>query len=411
MLVLAFCAGAVEAQEPGLMPGDLVDLRIYGRDDLSGQRRIDQGGRLLVPLLGRVEAQGLAPEALEARISEGLDDEGFVQGASVAIDLLRRPDVFVDGDVAAPGAYEWRPGLTVRHAITLAGGMAGARPDELSTTLEAYRAQETHGELLTRIDILRAREARHLAEIEFAQKLVVARDVLPETAGPIRFPEDILALPALVALRQAEADVLDHQSALHLASIRSMRLQREALTRTHELLKRRMDVNQSTVDLLRGRLEELLTLSRSGLIRTQEVVEMQTALSSAESSQLELLTSLATNEQETQRQDLSIQSVGMESRRAAAEALESVRTDLALARAELPAVARAFSVARAYLAQPGELHETEKSGLAIRRIPPGQASGPEAGLDDALGPGDMVVVSRAELPGSDRRRAGGWRAD
>ena len=388
---------ATQAGASGLVPGDLLELQIYGHEDLSVERRVDSDGRFLVPLLGRVTADGLTPEALETAIAEGLQEGGFLEQPSVAVYVLRRQDVFVDGDVDAPGAYQWRPGLTVRQAIALAGGTAGAGKDELSTTLQAYEAQEALERTKSQIDGLRAREARILAEIAFAEALIESRkDISGMTGAEIAFPEDVLARPDLEAIRRTQVSLLRHSEALHLASIRALYLEMATMTRAQELFEQRLTVSEDTLTLLRNRLGELLKASESGLIRTQSVVDMQTAVASAESSQLELLSQITGNLQAIQRQELTIETYGDVIRRDATAALEGLRVDLAVSKAQLPALRRAAAVARSYRVAPGELRVDVDPTIEVQKVSYAGVSTGNLKLQDRVDPGDTLVILRIE---------------
>src|SRR4029079_19708312 len=68
-----------------------------------------------------------APKATIMRVSlqdieTGVLDKNVVLQPNDTVFIPQAPSIFVSGEVRSPGAYAFRPGLTVRQAISLAGG-------------------------------------------------------------------------------------------------------------------------------------------------------------------------------------------------------------------------------------------------------------------------------------------------
>ena len=86
-----------------------------------GDNKIIAAGFIQFPLMGRVQAAGLTlgelEDVLQARLSES-----FVVNPRVAVNIMEYSPIFVLGDVAVPGSYPYQPGMTVVHAVALAGG-------------------------------------------------------------------------------------------------------------------------------------------------------------------------------------------------------------------------------------------------------------------------------------------------
>ena len=121
-----FCLPAL-AQAPELSSyklgsGDMISIRVLGEDDLKRERvRLSDAGTLSFPVLGEIKVKGMTVGALEEYITKGLRGRYLLNPqVTVAIDEYR--SFFVNGMVERPGGYPFSPGLTVRKAITLAGG-------------------------------------------------------------------------------------------------------------------------------------------------------------------------------------------------------------------------------------------------------------------------------------------------
>lgn len=104
-----------------LGPGDVINISVYGEDDLSRLKyRIPDSGQIMFPF-GEVRAQGLSLSELEIQIADGLRGKYLVNPrVSVSMDEYR--PFFINGLVERPGAYPYKTGLTVRTAVSIAGG-------------------------------------------------------------------------------------------------------------------------------------------------------------------------------------------------------------------------------------------------------------------------------------------------
>ncbi|RBW54933.1 polysaccharide biosynthesis/export family protein [Ruegeria sp. A3M17] len=130
-----FFANAAEA-DFDLEPGDQVRVSLTGLDDLSFDATIDAHGDVNLKWLGQFEAQGLSTERLEqlvrqdaaGKIVKQYDLNGeiyIIQLAGDEIEIARngyRP-IIIGGDVARTGQIDFRPAITVREAVALAGGV------------------------------------------------------------------------------------------------------------------------------------------------------------------------------------------------------------------------------------------------------------------------------------------------
>jgi polysaccharide export outer membrane protein len=106
---------------------DVVDVNVWGNEQLSVQVPVRPDGRITIPLLGDVEVAGKTAEEVAAIITEGLKKD--IRSPSVTVTMaslqskeyLRR--VRVTGAVANPVSLNYRQGMTVLDAILEAGGL------------------------------------------------------------------------------------------------------------------------------------------------------------------------------------------------------------------------------------------------------------------------------------------------
>jgi polysaccharide biosynthesis/export protein len=105
-----------------LGPGDIVRLITFGEDSLTGEFRISDTGMIALPLVGSVQAEGLSPDALAARVGKVLVQANILRSPSVSAEIVAYRPIFVLGEVSKPGKYPYEPGMTVVTAAAIAGG-------------------------------------------------------------------------------------------------------------------------------------------------------------------------------------------------------------------------------------------------------------------------------------------------
>ncbi|MBN48002.1 MAG: polysaccharide biosynthesis/export family protein [Spongiibacteraceae bacterium] len=105
-----------------LGPGDLIQIQVYGEQDLTVKVRLEEDGYLSYPFLGEIRVAGSSIDQLQQKIRSGLRD-GYLVNPDVRVYLLESRPVYVNGQVRKPGGYAYVPGLTVQKAIALAGGL------------------------------------------------------------------------------------------------------------------------------------------------------------------------------------------------------------------------------------------------------------------------------------------------
>jgi len=127
LLVLAFVSGPVLAQAPQLSTyklgsGDLITIRVLGEEDLKREKiRLSDAATISFPVLGEIRVKGMTVGALEDHITKGLKGR-YLLDPQVTISIDEYRNFFVNGQVEKPGGYPFSPGLTVRKAISIAGG-------------------------------------------------------------------------------------------------------------------------------------------------------------------------------------------------------------------------------------------------------------------------------------------------
>lgn len=101
--------------------GDKIAITVFNEKDLSIEVRLSDAGSFLYPFIGEVPARGMTMGDLQRYLANQLSD-GYLVDPKVYVNITEYRPFFVNGEVTKPGGYPYQPGLTVRKAISLAGG-------------------------------------------------------------------------------------------------------------------------------------------------------------------------------------------------------------------------------------------------------------------------------------------------
>jgi polysaccharide export outer membrane protein len=127
-----------------LGPGDRIQVQVFGEPDLTMEIRISGTGAIVYPLLGEIRVQGMTASALQRLITQQLRGPYLVDPL-VTVTILEYRPIYMTGQVTKPGGYPFTPGLTVRKAISLAGGFAErANRDRITVVREEDEKKEQH---------------------------------------------------------------------------------------------------------------------------------------------------------------------------------------------------------------------------------------------------------------------------
>jgi polysaccharide export outer membrane protein len=112
-----------EQSEYQILPGDVLAIRVYKEDALSGKVKVRSDGKISLQLLDDVPAAGRTPAALARDLESRLRPMVNKPTVTVALEETRPKQFSVIGEVARPGTYLLEPGLGVLQALANAGGI------------------------------------------------------------------------------------------------------------------------------------------------------------------------------------------------------------------------------------------------------------------------------------------------
>jgi polysaccharide export outer membrane protein len=217
-LAVAFLASVLTAAplhaDYRVQAGDVIEIFIAGIPELQRRVQVQPNGSISFPLLGSVVVEGMSQSQLQATIQAEMATKVFQHRASdgreisipVAIDAVMatvveyRP-IYVDGDVAKPGEYTYRPFMTIRQALAVAGGLDPMRVRLNNPYFEAADLRADYASSWVELAREEARVARTRVEVGYEK--VIDRGPL------IKMPVPKATLTRIADLESAQLKTRD----------------------------------------------------------------------------------------------------------------------------------------------------------------------------------------------------------
>lgn len=104
-------------------PGDIVNLYMFGNEEADLALSVSRDGQVLLPRLGPVTVTGLTFDEVKNLIKGKVASQLVGTDVVVSMGKLRAMDIFLAGDVYAPGSYSVSGLATVLQALYAGGGI------------------------------------------------------------------------------------------------------------------------------------------------------------------------------------------------------------------------------------------------------------------------------------------------
>jgi len=105
-----------------IQPGDQLAIDFYLNSEFNDNVSVQPDGRIVLRLVGPLNAAGLSSGQLSAEINQAYSKELKNPSATVHVQNMPSRQVFVEGQVNHPGSFALQPGMTAAQAIANAGG-------------------------------------------------------------------------------------------------------------------------------------------------------------------------------------------------------------------------------------------------------------------------------------------------
>ena len=125
-LILAGAVAAQETKRPDqayrVLPGDILQISVWGEEDLQGQVLVRPDGGISFPLCGDISARNRSVVDLQEEIAERLSRYVSDPVVTVSVAEVQGNKVYVIGQVSRPGFFVVNPQVDVLQALSMAGG-------------------------------------------------------------------------------------------------------------------------------------------------------------------------------------------------------------------------------------------------------------------------------------------------
>lgn len=392
MMALAPTAGHAEYR---LAIGDVLELSAVGVPELKQRMPIGQDGMVSLPLAGELKVSGLTLDEVRGRIRDVLPRKEFrrrtqegrefpviLSPGDLDVTIGEYRPVYLSGDVSKPGEQPFRPGLTVRQAISLAGGYDIMRFRMSNPFLEQSDLKSEYNSQWAEFAKLQVHIGRIRAELD--GKNEINGEVLQQTPLPAKVAAEYLKLGA------------EHLKVRNTDYVKEKAFLAEAVDKEDgriKILSNQLEKEKAGVDADSEDLAQLQELLRKGTVVTARVVESRRALLLSSTRQLETQAGLAQVERE--RQNFSHRSEKLDDQRRI-----DLLTELQDANVKLATVRAKLEAASEKLVYVGMVRSQLVSGsgskpqIALhRRNADGASEQIAAEEDTPLLPGDVIEVA------------------
>lgn len=151
-------------------PEDLLEVQVFGVDQLARTVRVNSFGMVSMPLIGALPVGGMTAQEAERMISRRLA-ESYLQDPQVSVFIKEYTNqrVTIEGAVAKPGIYPLRGETTLLRALAMAGGQGSL--SDMSNVM-VFRAEPGGQRVSQAYDVERIRRG------ELADPFVLNDDVI-----------------------------------------------------------------------------------------------------------------------------------------------------------------------------------------------------------------------------------------
>jgi polysaccharide biosynthesis/export protein len=144
----AMSGAARFSQDYLLGPGDVIELTVYGIEDLKKKElTLDSEGKISLPFINTIQIMGLTPRESEVKIST-LYEASVIKNPQVAVSVKEYKSQFINvlGAVFKPGTYQLTRRAFLVDALAMAGGLLAEKAESKVYVHRAALTQPTEAE-------------------------------------------------------------------------------------------------------------------------------------------------------------------------------------------------------------------------------------------------------------------------
>jgi len=152
-------------------PGDVIEVSVYGNEDLSRIPTVQTNGSISLPLLGEVQVAGLTVAEVQRKVTNLLEKDYLVRPqVEVKVREYQSQYVSVVGEVNSPGRKPIRGRMRLIDALIEAGSFKAGSSGEVMITRSDGDFGEARRSMTVRISSSASPSAQDLVNLELPLK-------------------------------------------------------------------------------------------------------------------------------------------------------------------------------------------------------------------------------------------------
>lgn len=270
--------------------GDVIEVAVAGLPELRMRGSVQPDGIVTFPLFGDLEVAGLSTAQLREaaqnqfahkiyrlRTNDGREVPVVIQAEEVSASVVEYGPIYIDGDVAKPGAVTFRPGITARQAIALAGGV------EIAALRSGNPLAETSA----------ARSELQSVNVKLAEAEAQAAELATELRGGNHldgFSPQGLGVPAaqLDQIAQDESNVVQARMADYTRQQQFLQASVATITNRTAVLQKQQKAEEEGARADDDDLQKMIELLKRGNVANPRVLEARRALLMSQTRSLQV---------------------------------------------------------------------------------------------------------------------------
>ena len=267
------------ASEYHLAPGDTVEVAIAGLPDQHHRATIQLDGTIALPGIGSVSVAGLSlpdfqarmeallpTKVLQYRTPDGHEHTLLPKPSDITTAVVEYRPVYITGDVLTPGQQAYRPQMTIRQLVAMAGGYSMLRSRAGIVTLDPIELRREYDSLALEFAKQYARTARLKAELQ-------GKNTLEPPPKHLQLDPSVLS-----SIVQSEQNVLSTDLANEESERKFLQTAVKKATDQLAVLKQQEQNEQKGVEADQQELDRSIRLFNAGTLTNPRVTEDRRAL-------------------------------------------------------------------------------------------------------------------------------------
>ena len=389
-------AGAQESETYALGSGDHVQIHVSDFRAGLGEAYlwpmfsepnqdflVGPDGKISVPVAGQVAAVGRTSAEVETDIAARLQQRaGLTNKPDVSVQVVRFRPIYVSGLVDKPGEYDYRPGLSVIQAVSLAGGLQRVTSDLLIGLQKD--ALSAHGDL-------KVLEADRLSLIARQARI----DAEKADAATLSFPPELSAGdPEAERAKHEEQILFDARRTGLNDQIAALRQNKKNLLGEIDRLRDKNVAMGRGLSATQEEYETIAGLVKKGLSANTRQLELQQNIAQLQGNQLDVEVAIVRANEDIVRADRDIADLNYRYRNELIQEAQDVRVKLNETMQKIDTARQ--MVRQSEVTAPAQLQSTlDATRSPTYRILRTDATGSHesaAAETDRVRPGDVVRV-------------------